>query len=266
MDLGSDPCSSRSSSESSSSKVTPCSECKSSPSPTSLDLAALEDSEEEEEEGFQVYKGKVIDVWEEEDSRDYARCYDKPTPGRRSLAQELEEVRSTSPIMPPPAPNGNPPSHHHQHQYHHHNHHPLDLRHNANVVPSGRRTGHKVGGGYRKAPHLRKGQPGGLSSRISNGGGLVAFHPLENFSGGTLLQEQEPQLPTMDWEALEKHLAGLQFQEQELRNQSQKSNYTSVSWFFFLLLPILIFQGIVSCEGERKWQGKRVSVSNGIIS
>ncbi|XP_068809938.1 schwannomin-interacting protein 1 [Struthio camelus] len=50
MDLGSDAGSSRSSSESNSSKVTPCSECKCSPSPSSLDLAALGDSEEEEEE------------------------------------------------------------------------------------------------------------------------------------------------------------------------------------------------------------------------
>ncbi|KAM4895460.1 IQCJ-SCHIP1 readthrough transcript protein isoform 1-T1 [Sylvia borin] len=50
MDLGSDAGSSRSSSESNSSKATPCSEGKSSPSPSSLDLAAL-DSEEEEEEG-----------------------------------------------------------------------------------------------------------------------------------------------------------------------------------------------------------------------
>lgn len=51
MDLGSDAGSSRSSSASNSSKATPCSEGKSSPSPSSLDLAALEDSEEEEEDG-----------------------------------------------------------------------------------------------------------------------------------------------------------------------------------------------------------------------
>ncbi|XP_064929502.1 schwannomin-interacting protein 1 isoform X1 [Columba livia] len=52
MDLGSDAGSSRSSSESNSSKATPCSEGKSSPSPSSLDLAALEDSEEEEDGGY----------------------------------------------------------------------------------------------------------------------------------------------------------------------------------------------------------------------
>ncbi|XP_053930345.1 schwannomin-interacting protein 1 isoform X1 [Cuculus canorus] len=51
MDLGSDAGSSRSSSESNSSKATPCSEGKSSPSPGSLDLAALEDSEDSEEDG-----------------------------------------------------------------------------------------------------------------------------------------------------------------------------------------------------------------------
>ncbi|XP_062988103.1 schwannomin-interacting protein 1 isoform X2 [Elgaria multicarinata webbii] len=231
MDLGSDPCSSRSSPESSSSKVTPCSECKSSPSPTSLDLAALEDSEEEEdeeEEDFQVYnKRKVIDVWEEEEEEEaggYARCYTKTSPARRSLAQELEEVRRTrlaAPAMPPPAPHGNPPPQHHPPP-----HHPLDLRHNANVVPSARRTGHKGSGGSTKAPRLQKGQQTlGTGSRLSNGGPLVSFQPLENSSGGTGLKEQETQLPTMDWEALEKHLAGLQFQEQEIR--SQKGNYTS---------------------------------------
>ncbi|XP_054838420.1 schwannomin-interacting protein 1 isoform X2 [Eublepharis macularius] len=228
MDLGSDPCSSRSSSESGSSKVTPCSECKSSPSPTSLDLAALEDSEEdEEEEDFQGYKRKALDAWEAEG--DHARCYAKSTPpARRSLTQGLEEVRSTrlaAPTMPPPAPNGNPPPPQHHHRPHHP--HPLDLRHNANVVPSGRRTGHKGGRGSSKAPHLQKAQLGSGTGKLSNGGPLVAVHPWERSTGGSLSQEQEPQLPTMDWEALEKHLAGLQFQEQQIRNQSQKSNYTS---------------------------------------
>ncbi|XP_070609649.1 schwannomin-interacting protein 1 isoform X2 [Erythrolamprus reginae] len=232
MDLGSDPCSSRSSSESSSSKVTPCSECKSSPSPTSLDLAALEDSEEEEEEegregeeeeeeeedDFQESaEKKVIDVWKEDG--DYARRRRaKTTPTRRSLTQELVEVRSTclthpTATMPPPAPSTHPPAHPLQP---HHRHLP-DLRHNANMVPSSHLTGHKGGGGYSKAPCLQRAQQGGP---------LLAFRPVENSSaGGNALKEPEPQLPTMDWEALEKHLAGLQFQEQELR--SQKSNYTS---------------------------------------
>ncbi|XP_034295003.1 schwannomin-interacting protein 1 isoform X2 [Pantherophis guttatus] len=237
MDLGSDPCSSRSSSESSSSKVTPCSECKSSPSPTSLDLAALEDSEEEEEEEEEEKRGregeevdeeeeeedddfqesterKVIDVWKEDG--DSARCHAKTTPTRRSLTQELVEVRSTcltlpTATMPPPAPSTIPPPHPLQPHRH-----LLDLRHNANMVPSSHRTGHKGGGGYSKAP---------CHQRAQQGGPLLSFRPMENSFGGDALKEQEPPLPTMDWEALEKHLAGLQFQEQELRNQ--KSNYTS---------------------------------------
>ncbi|XP_077204686.1 IQCJ-SCHIP1 readthrough transcript protein isoform X1 [Paroedura picta] len=250
MDLGSDACSSRSSSESSSSKVTPCSECKSSPSPTSLDLAALEDSEEEEEEeeeeeageeeeeeeaaaaaAFQVYQRKVLEVWEAEG--DYARCYGQPAPARRSLAPELEEARSPSlgaPTMPPPAPNGNPPVQHHHHHHHRHPpppHHPLDLRHNANVVPSGRRTGHRAGRDSGRAPRLQKGQLGNGTGRLGHGGPPVAFHPWEHSTAGTGWKEPEAQVPTMDWEALEKHLAGLQCQEQETRSQSQKSNYTS---------------------------------------
>ncbi|ELK37670.1 Schwannomin-interacting protein 1 [Myotis davidii] len=83
MDLGSDAgsssssSSSRASSQSNSTKVTPCSECKSSSSPGgSLDLvSALEDYEEP----FPGYQKKVIDEWapeedgeeeEEEDERD----------------------------------------------------------------------------------------------------------------------------------------------------------------------------------------------------
>ncbi|XP_065266752.1 schwannomin-interacting protein 1 isoform X1 [Emys orbicularis] len=207
MDLGSDACSSRSSSESSSSKVTPCSECKSSPSPSSLDLAALEDSEEEED--YLGYGRKGTAAWEE-DGLCTAGC-DAKAAKRRSLAEELEDVRSTSAsnTMPPPAPNGNPP--------------PQDLRQNGNVVPPSRRTGHRGAGG-RKA-HPQKAQP--AVGRLRGGGGVAPGHPLDSSTGGTWLKEQEPQLPTMDWEALEKHLAGLQFQEQEVRNQSQKTNYTS---------------------------------------
>ncbi|XP_030072372.1 schwannomin-interacting protein 1 isoform X6 [Microcaecilia unicolor] len=187
MDLGSDACS-RSSSESSSNKVTPCSECKSSPS---LELAALEDYEEED---FQVYK-KVANGWGEEEEDEYEdfgsvhHCCAKAVHGR-SLAEEFEDVKGT---VPPP-PNIN------LHQ---------ELKHNGNVV------GRKRGGKGRKS--LPKSQHGW--------GRLSALNPLE--SSGTGLKE-DSQLPIMDWEALEKHLAGLQFQEQELRNQSQlKTNYTS---------------------------------------
>ncbi|KAM9127448.1 schwannomin-interacting protein 1 isoform 1-T1 [Pangshura tecta] len=203
MDLGSDACSSRSSSESSSSKVTPCSECKSSPSPSSLDLAALEDSEEEEED-YLGYGRKGTAAWEE-DGLCTAGC-DARAAGRRSLAEELEDVRRTGAptTMPPPAPNGNPPA--------------QDLRQNGNVVPPGRRAGHRGAGGRRAQPAV---------GRLRGGGGVAPGQPLDSSTGGIWLQEQEPQLPTMDWEALEKHLAGLQFQEQEVRNQSQKTNYTS---------------------------------------
>ncbi|XP_029471036.1 schwannomin-interacting protein 1 isoform X2 [Rhinatrema bivittatum] len=189
MDLGSDACS-RSSSESSSSKVTPCSECKSSPS---LELAALEDSEEEEEEeDYQVYEKKGEEG--EDSGAVHPRC--APPAGGRSLAEELEEVKGTAP--PPPPPN-------------------INLRrepgHNGNLVA--RKRGGK---GRRALPRSRHGWGGRIAA--PPGGG-----PLED--PGTGLRE-DPQLPIMDWEALEKHLAGLQFQEQELRNQSHlKTNYTS---------------------------------------
>nr|XP_033814590.1 schwannomin-interacting protein 1-like isoform X2 [Geotrypetes seraphini] len=194
MDLGSDACS-RSSSESSSNKVTPCSECKSSPS---LELATLEDYEEDED--YQVYK-KAVNGWgveEEDDEEDedfravHHRCA-KPARGR-SLAEELEDVKGGA----PPPPNIN------LHQ---------ELKHNGNAVA--RKRGGKGRKGLPKSQHVW--------GRLTAAG--VALNPLE--SSGTCLKE-DSQLPIMDWEALEKHLAGLQFQEQELRNQSQlKTNYTS---------------------------------------
>ncbi|XP_074690454.1 schwannomin-interacting protein 1 isoform X1 [Strix aluco] len=95
MDLGSDAGSSRSSSESNSSKATPCSEGKSSPSPSSLDLAALEDSEEEEEE-------------EEEDGG-----YLPSPPARREPprcpAGDARCRRSGPPAAPRPRPHHRPP-------------------------------------------------------------------------------------------------------------------------------------------------------------
>ena len=53
--------------------------------------------------------------------------------------------------------------------------------------------------------------------------------------GGGYMDEcevEENQLPTMDWAALERHLAGLQCREQENHNQNQalgRANSTSVS-------------------------------------
>ncbi|XP_066115143.1 schwannomin-interacting protein 1 isoform X1 [Saccopteryx bilineata] len=206
MDLGSDAGSnsSRTSSQSNSTKVTPCSECKSSSSPgCSLDsLSALEDYEEPSP----VYQKKVIDEWaleeeeEEDDQRDepgyrYDRC----------PAQEPGDVsartcsggggRGATTAMPPPVPNGNL-----------HLHDPQDLRHNGNVVVAGWPSGSR---GPRRA--VQKPLPAGV-------------RPTDP---ATCVREEHP-MPPMDWEALEKHLAGLQFQEKELQNQSQgRTNSTS---------------------------------------
>ncbi|XP_066565450.1 schwannomin-interacting protein 1 isoform X3 [Amia ocellicauda] len=190
MDLGSDACS-RSSSESNSNKVTPCSEYKSSPS---LDLATLEDYEEDED--YQEYKKKVIEEWESEYG-DYAENegYAK-TVNSRSLAEEFQDVKSPTPLPPSdPAPE--------------------ILKQNGNIVPS--HSGAKSNKTFQK--------PG--QALVITGGGVGSRRVPE--SSGTEAAE-EPQLPTMDWEALEKHLAGLQFREQEVRNQNQsqgKTNYTS---------------------------------------
>ncbi|XP_038605293.1 schwannomin-interacting protein 1 isoform X2 [Tachyglossus aculeatus] len=204
MDLGSDACSSSSSSSSSqsnSNKVTPCSDCQSSSSsssssPGSLDLvAALEDYEEEE--GFQVYKKEPTDEWEEEEEDD-GGC----PANRRSLARELEDVKppatgSFGSIMPPP--NGNL-----------HRRGPPGVQHNGN----------NVGVASNPKPGRR-----GVQHRPPQKSGRFPCSPPSE--PGTRPKE-EPQLPTMDWAALEKHLAGLQFQEQQGRNQSQsKTNYTS---------------------------------------
>lgn len=188
MDLGSDA-----SSRSSSNKVTPCSDCKSSPS---LELAALDYYDEDED--FQVYKKKGADDWEEdvEDEESYEdytvnNHYAKTVLGR-SLAEEFEEAKG---VVPPPPSNVSL-----------HN----ELKHNGNVVS--RKTGTKGKKNHQKTQHAL--------GRI--GGGVVTFNASETCA------KEDTQLPTMDWAALEKHLAGLQFQEQELRNQSQlKTNYTS---------------------------------------
>ncbi|CAJ0948901.1 unnamed protein product [Ranitomeya imitator] len=193
MDLGSDACS-RSSSESSSNKVTPCSDCKSSPS---LDLAALEDYEEEED--FMV--DKVSDEWEDEDEEEEVggdddfpkdNCFSR-TVTARSLAEEFEDIKGGHLS----ATNGNPS---HRHKL------------NGNLVTA-------------KPPSRSKHSPPKPQNNSVRG------PPLNSFVGSGGLMREEPQLPTMDWEALEKHLAGLQFQEQESRNQKQaRSNYTSADY------------------------------------
>ncbi|CAH2247406.1 Hypothetical predicted protein [Pelobates cultripes] len=188
MDLGSDACS-RSSSESSSNKVTPCSECKSSPS---LELAALEDYEED-------FVDKVSDEWEDDEEEESVNdgedgfpkdnCFGRIAAGR-SLAEEFEDVK----VGHLSAINGNPS---HQHKL------------NGNLF-SGKTS---IKGKF-SPPKPQNNSIRGTS--------------LNSIGGSAAPMREEPQLPTMDWEALEKHLAGLQFQEQELRNQRQtKSNYTS---------------------------------------
>lgn len=182
MDLGSDSCS-RTSSESSSNKVTPCSECKSSPS---LLLATLGDYEADED--YQEYKSKVIEEWENEYG-DYSENNGFVKTASRSLAEEFQEVK----VIPPVPSNITPGK----------------IKRNGNIAPPKPR-----GKGNETLPKLQK--PLRIASDV------VA-------TLGTFVTE-EPQLPTMDWEALEKHLAGLQFQEQEAQNQNQtqaKANFTS---------------------------------------
>ncbi|XP_022362763.1 uncharacterized protein LOC111149789 [Enhydra lutris kenyoni] len=230
MDLGSDAgsssSSSRASSQSNSTKVTPCSECKSSSSPGgSLDLvSALEDYEEP----FPVYQKKVIDEWapeedgeeeEEEDERDERdeRGYrDDRCPAREpgDLSARTRGGggggKGATTVMPPPVPNGNLQPHD-----------PQDLRHNGNVVVvAGRPSGSR---GPRRA--VQKPQP--ARSRRGGRGPAAGVLCLQPTDCGTCVPE-EPPVPPMDWEALEKHLAGLQFREQEVRNQGQaRTNSTS---------------------------------------
>lgn len=225
MDLSSDAgSSSRASSQSNSAKVTPCSECKSSSSPGgSLDLvSALEDYEEP----FPVYQKKVIDEWapeqdaeeEEEEEEHDERGYQDDRCPARGPGDVSARTRSgggaggATTAMPPPVPNGNL-----------HPHDPQDLRHNGNVVVAGRLSSSR---GPRRT--VQKPQPAG--GRRGGRGAAAGNLCLQHTDGGTCVPE-EPPVPPMDWEALEKHLAGLQFREQEVRNQGlARTNSTSVSW------------------------------------
>ncbi|XP_054937970.1 schwannomin-interacting protein 1 isoform X3 [Physeter macrocephalus] len=224
MDLGSDAgsssSSSRASSQSNSTKVTPCSECKSSSSPGgSLDLvSALEDYEAP----FPVFQKKVIDEWAPEEDGEKEEEEERSGRGYRHdrcPAQEPGDVsartrsggggRGATTAMPPPVPNGNL-----------HPHDPQDLRHNGNVVVASRPSGSR---GPRRA--VQKPQPaGGRRGGRGPAAGGICLQPTDS---GTCVPE-EPPVPPMDWEALEKHLAGLQFREQEVRNQGQaRTNSTS---------------------------------------
>uniref|UniRef100_A0A8B9LBJ0 Schwannomin interacting protein 1 n=1 Tax=Astyanax mexicanus TaxID=7994 RepID=A0A8B9LBJ0_ASTMX len=217
MDLGSDA-SSRSGSESNSNKVTPCSECKSSPS---LELAALDDYDEEDED-YQQYKKRVIEDWESEYGANYADnqqpaendgAFRKPA-NSRSLAEELQDVKST-----PPPPTDQTTATVAAAV-------PEELKQNGNLIlpntqhllsPSSGR-----GKALAKPGHRSPGAGGGGGTGVLGGGGtgLGSCYRLGGYKEESVLEES--QLPTMDWAALERHLAGLQFREQqENHNQNQ---------------------------------------------
>lgn len=267
MDLGSDA-SSRSSSESNSNKVTPCSPSldlaalevyKSSPS---LDLVTLEDYEEDED--YQEYKKKVIEEWESEYGEDYTSPQplsgedggggvgiDSPEEGygktlsSRSLAEEFQEVK-TVPTLP--TPRGRTATSVEVS--------PEELKQNGNLILPGSNQLHSPGtlqeGTGTHGPSNRsysRGR-GGRSCGTGRGGGGDG-----GSGGGTggriggyreeQCLEEEP-LPTMDWAALERHLAGLQCRERENQNLNQnqnhnmgKNHYTSVSLHLFrVYLPV----------------------------
>ncbi|XP_036411829.1 schwannomin-interacting protein 1 isoform X2 [Colossoma macropomum] len=207
MDLGSDA-SSRSGSEANSNKVTPCSECKSSPS---LELAALEDYEEEDED-YQQYKKRVIEDWESEYGTDYADnrgpaeddgALRKPA-NSRSLAEELQDVKGPSPPLTGQTTATRAAAV------------PEELKQNGNLILPN--THHLLspssggGKGLAKPGHRSPGAGGG------GGTGPGSCYRLGGYREENVVEES--QLPTMDWAALERHLAGLQFREQQ-ENQNQ---------------------------------------------
>lgn len=264
MDLGSDA-SSRSSSESNSNKVTPCSpsidlaaleDYKSSPS---LDLVTLEDYEEDED--FQEYKKKVIEEWESEYGDDYTSPQHpgpeegggggdgvneldagyRKTVNSCSLAEELQDVKTVPPIQTSSGRTATVGSTITE-----------ELKQNGNVILPQSSQLHSHGAaqeGTGTSKHSQRGSAQGRVSRSTAGsvaetGGQIGTYRQDD------CVEEEP-LPTMDWAALERHLAGLQCREQENQNLNHnynyntgKTNYTSVSlhalydvlllaWYFF---------------------------------
>ncbi|XP_030298330.1 schwannomin-interacting protein 1 isoform X1 [Sparus aurata] len=254
MDLGSDA-SSRSSSESNSNKVTPCSpsldlatleDYKSSPS---LDLVTLEDYEEDED--YQEYKKKVIEEWESEYGEDYTSPQPpgqeeggggvvgvdglgegyRKTVNSRSLAEEFQEVKSV-----PPLPSGRTATSAAAV--------PEELKQNGNLIlPRSSQLdspGTPQGCTGTPKPRHRSSSQGRGSRSTGGGGGSGGSGGGSGGTGGRMggykeeeSVEEEP-LPTMDWAALERHLAGLQCREQENQNLNQnqnhnmgKTNYTS---------------------------------------
>uniref|UniRef100_A0A8D3CEN2 Schwannomin interacting protein 1 n=1 Tax=Scophthalmus maximus TaxID=52904 RepID=A0A8D3CEN2_SCOMX len=214
MDLGSDV-SSRSSSESNSNKVTPCSpsldlatldDYKSSPS---LDLVTLEDYEEDED--YQEYKKKVIEEWESEYGEDCAspqppgleESYRK-TVNSRSLAEEFQDVKTVPPL---PAPAGHTATSIAAV--------PEELKQNGNLILPRSNQLHSPG----TPQGIRQGTPKRSHRSSSQGRGS------RSSGGGEEEAAEEEPLPTMDWAALEKHLAGLQCREQENQNLNHNQNH-----------------------------------------
>ncbi|XP_041795947.1 schwannomin-interacting protein 1 isoform X2 [Chelmon rostratus] len=251
MDLGSDA-SSRSSSESNSNKVTPCSpsldlatleDYKSSPS---LDLVTLEDYEEDED--YQEYKKKVIEEWESEYGEDYTSPQPpgqeeggggvvgvdglgegyRKTVNSRSLAEEFQEVKTVPPL---PAPGGHTATSVAAV--------PEELKQNGNLILPRSNQVHSPGtphGGTGTPKPSHRSSSHGRGSRSTGGGGGGGSGGNGGRMGGYREEEgvEEEPLPTMDWAALERHLAGLQCREQENQNLNQnqnhnmgKTNYTS---------------------------------------
>ncbi|XP_017163769.1 schwannomin-interacting protein 1 isoform X2 [Poecilia reticulata] len=262
MDLGSDA-SSRSSSESNSNKVTPCSpsldlanleDYKSSPSP---DLGTLDDYEEDED--YQEYKKKVMEEWESE----YGEEYTSPQPpgqdeskesavsisglkegyrksaNARSLAEEFQDVKTVPPL---PAPAGRTSTSMATV--------PDKLKQNGNLIlpqsnqlhssgtaeggPETPKTGHRSSGKGRGSRSSGRGAGGGGGGDGGGGGSGGAGGPMREYREEQEESVEEEPLPTMDWAALERHLAGLQCREQENQNLNHnqnhnmgKTNYTS---------------------------------------
>lgn len=243
MDLGSDA-SSRSSSESNSNKVTPCSpspdlatldDYKSSPS---LDLVTLEDYEDED---YQEYKKKVMEEWESE----YGEDDPSPQPpgqeggggivevddicggfrkmvNGRSFIEEFQDAKS---VLDPGGHFATSAAAV-----------PEELKKNSNLTSprSNLYPGTQQGGTWTPKASHHSSSKGRERRSIGRGGGGGT----RGCIGGYREEEgaEEEPLPTMDWAALERHLAGLQCRQQENQNLNHnqihnvgRSNYTSVS-------------------------------------
>ncbi|XP_061431639.1 LOW QUALITY PROTEIN: schwannomin-interacting protein 1-like [Lethenteron reissneri] len=248
MDLGSDPCS-RSTSESGSSKVTPCSDCKSSPS---LDLETLadlddddddddDDEEEEDDEddddddrrggGLEVarrFQRSVFGEWRQASffqggstSRGAATPTELSRPANDDDDDDDDDLqlgrtqagpragngrRSTSAaaaatIVPSPSPSLSPSP-------------PTSMATTSEEGDGG--SGGSSGGG------VRSGRSEASVAAVKEGGpGERAWQGLardDDQDDDDDEEEEDESLsagpPTMDWEALERHLAGLQKREQ----------------------------------------------------